>query len=174
MPQKKGFTLIEVLVVVAIIGIASAIILVSIGNGRTQKQVEGDARRLVGMLREIQNDALSGKQVVLGRISCAFVFPPSASAETIISPTYRYRNGASCASTLSDDLPSLNLTPGVSISVANAGVSFVVPWGEVWDGSLTARLASTVQYTLVKSGVTWSVCVYPGGRIEEIAGASCP
>ena len=119
MSQRKGFTLIEILVVVAIIGIAAGIILVSVGSGRTQKEVEGDARRLVGMLRELQNDALSGKQVVSGRVSCAFVFPPSIAGATTISPTYRYRNGATCASVLSDTLPVFRLTPGVSISAAN-------------------------------------------------------
>lgn len=174
MSQKKGFTLIEVLAVIAIIGIASAIILASVGNGRTRKEVEGDARRLVGMLRELQNDALSGKQVVSGRVSCAFILPPSLAGATTISPTYRYRNGATCASVLSGTLPVFRLTPGVSISVANGGVSFVVPWGKVWDGSVTASLGGTVQYALTKAGVTWSVCVYPSGRIEETVGGSCP
>jgi len=174
MSQRKGFTLIEILVVVAIIGIAAGIALISVGSGRTQKEVEGDARRLVGVLRELQNNALSGKHVVSGRVSCAFVFPPSVAGATTVSPTYRYRNGATCASVLSGALPVFRLTPGVSISAANGGVGFTVPWGEVWDGSLAGTIGSAVQYTLTKAGVTWSVCVYPGGRIEEAAGGSCP
>lgn len=174
MRKQKGFTLIEVLAVIGIIGIASAITLASLGTGRVGKQVEGDARRLVGTLREAQNNALTGERMEVNRVSCAFLFPPSAAAATTIAPTYRYRNGATCSAILSAALPVFRLTPGVSISVANTGVSFVVPWGQVWDGSMTAPLANTVQYTLVKSGVTWSVCVYPEGRIEEAAGAACP
>ncbi len=174
MTAKKGFTLIEIVIVIAIIGIASSIVLVTVSNGRTRAQVEGDARRLSGMLRELQNNALSGEQIVSGRISCGFSLPPSAASAITIVPTYLYRNGATCATTLSGVLPTFSFSPGVSLSAANGGVRFVVPWGKVWDGTGAAPLAAPVQYTLAKSGVVWSVCVYPEGRIEEAAGAGCP
>lgn len=174
MTAEKGFTLIEIVIVIAIIGIASSIVLATVSNGRTRAQVEGDARRLSGMLRDLQNNALSGEQIVLGRISCGFSLPPSAAGAITIVPTYLYRNGATCAATLSDVLPAFSLSPGVSISAANGGVRFVVPWGKVWDGTGAAPLAAPVQYTLAKSGVVWSVCVYPEGRIEEAVGAGCP
>ncbi len=174
MQKKKGYTLVEVLVVIAIIGIASAITLASVSGGRVKKQVEGDARRLAGALREVQNNALAGERMEMNRISCSFSFAPSVATATTILSTYQYRNGATCAATLSAALPVFQLTPGVSISAANAGVSFMVPWGQAWDGLMTAPLVNTVQYILVKSGVTWSVCIYPEGRIEEAAGAICP
>jgi prepilin-type N-terminal cleavage/methylation domain-containing protein len=174
MIKNKGFTLVEVVVTMAIIGIASAITLSAISGGRVRKEVEGDARRLAATLRSVQNDALSGRQIVLGRVSCSFSFPASSAGATAIAPVYAYRNGASCATTLDDALPVFNLTPGVTISVANIGVRFVVPWGKVRNGAGTIALASAVQYRLVKSGVTWTVCVYPEGRIEEKLGTGCP
>lgn len=48
---EKGFTLIEMLVVVAIIGLLSSTILVGLGNARTRAR---DARR-ISDLRQIQN-----------------------------------------------------------------------------------------------------------------------
>ena len=49
--REKGFTLIEILIVVAIIGILSSIVLVGLGSFRSRGR---DARR-VADLREIQN-----------------------------------------------------------------------------------------------------------------------
>jgi len=172
--SNRGFTLIEVLATMAIIGIAAAITLVSISGGRVRKEVEGDARRLVGTLRELQNNSLAGKQIVSGRVSCGFFLLPSAAAATTITSTYTYRTGATCSSATADMLSVFKLTPGVSISVANIGVGFMVPWGKLLDGTGGSVLVAPVQYRLVKSGVTWSVCVYPEGRIEETVGASCP
>lgn len=139
MMHKKGFTLIEVVVVIAIIGIASSIILVSIGNGRTRQQVEGDARRLAGIVRELQNNALAGKQIVPGQVTCAFSLPAAAVGATTLTPRYFYRNGSSCGSALSAVLPAFRFSPGVAISVANGGIRFAVPWGKCGMGQPPLR-----------------------------------
>ncbi|MBP7811685.1 MAG: prepilin-type N-terminal cleavage/methylation domain-containing protein [Candidatus Moranbacteria bacterium] len=173
--KKNGFTLIEILVVVAIIAIFSAIVIPNVNAARIGKQVEANARSLASALREAQNHALAGERAVTNRVSCSFSFGPSAASVTSIARAYQYRNGATCAaSTRSESLTAFSLTQGVRLLEANVGVRFKVPWGEVWNGTGSEKLGSVVRYTLAKSTARWSVCVYPEGRIEEVLGSSCP
>ena len=57
--QKNGFTLIEIMVAMAIVGIMSAMVLTSLSSGKERKVVEGEARRVAAAIREIQNYALT-------------------------------------------------------------------------------------------------------------------
>ncbi len=173
MRMKKGFTLIEVMIVVSIIAVATAIVLVGMSNVRNQTQVKGDARRLAGTLRELQNNALTGKRQTETRISCWFSLPSAIIGAGSIAPMYRYKDGTTCATNLGDNLPLVVFSPGVVFSNANVGVRFVVPWGQALDAAGNV-LGAPVRYTLEKSGIIWSVCVYPEGRIEETTGAICP
>ena len=51
----------EIMVVIAIIGIMSAVALVSLSKGKEQKAVEAAAREVASAIREAQNYALTGK-----------------------------------------------------------------------------------------------------------------
>lgn len=59
--KQKGVTLVEVMVVIAVIGIGTSIMLASMGNAKEQKRVETAAREVAAMFREAQSNALSGK-----------------------------------------------------------------------------------------------------------------
>ena len=63
MMHRRGFTLIEIMVVMAIIGIVTAVTIVSFGSGKERKAVEGQARKVAAAIREMQNYALTGKQI---------------------------------------------------------------------------------------------------------------
>jgi prepilin-type N-terminal cleavage/methylation domain-containing protein len=60
--NKKGMTLIEVVVVIAIIGIMAAVSIVSLSKTRNQASVEGEAEKLISVIREAQNYAINGNQ----------------------------------------------------------------------------------------------------------------
>lgn len=173
MKYNKGFTLIEVLAAMAIISILSAFVIVSFGNARTEKRVEGEARRFASVLRKLQNDSLTGKNLGAG-VPCAFYTGSSSVGNTSVSMLYTVRSGGSCSSgATSQALPSHDFGFGVTMTVANTGVRFVVPHGDVWTGNGSSAIATPVQYTLGRDGYVWSVCVFPGGRIHERVGAGC-
>ncbi|MEF3692398.1 MAG: prepilin-type N-terminal cleavage/methylation domain-containing protein [Candidatus Moraniibacteriota bacterium] len=60
--NKKGATLIEIVAVIAIIGIMTGATIVSFSKARTQAAVEGETEKLISVIREAQNYALTGKQ----------------------------------------------------------------------------------------------------------------
>ena len=63
MKNKKGLSLLEVIIVVAIIGIMSSISIVSFSKAKLRSSVETAAEKAIAVIREAQNYALTGKEV---------------------------------------------------------------------------------------------------------------
>lgn len=61
MNSKKGFTLIEILVAMAIVGILAATAIVNFGKNE-DRDVRQERERLTSFLREVQNKALAGER----------------------------------------------------------------------------------------------------------------
>lgn len=71
--SMSGFTLIEVVIVIAIVGISSGIILASMTSSqRVERETETAARKFAALVREAQNDALTGKQLVASTDPCYY------------------------------------------------------------------------------------------------------
>lgn len=66
---RRGFTLIELIIVIAIVGILTAMVLVNIGKN-DDRDVRLEAERLVTFLREVQNMAFTVEQVVSSEKMC--------------------------------------------------------------------------------------------------------
>lgn len=60
--RRKGTTLIELMVVVAIIGIMTAVVFVSLSRSRTHNEVAQAMRAFASDVREAQNAALTGRK----------------------------------------------------------------------------------------------------------------
>ena len=174
MPSRhNGFTLIEVLITSAIISIMAAVVIVSLGGARSERQVKNAAILLSTALRDLQNNALTGKNIGAD-IPCDFRFGGVAVGGNSVAFQYAQRVGGSCANNPAPQaLRTVTLTDGVTFGVATAGGRFTVPWGSVLD-SAGADLAATLVYQVKKDVYTYSVCVYPGGRIENVSGNACP
>ena len=172
--QKNGFTLIEIMVAMAIVGIMSAMVLTSLSSGKERKVVEGEARRVAAAIREIQNYALTGKQIS-GQVPCRFGVGAISIGDISMLLNESHRTGASCAAGASAPAPipgmAVTLSNGVTFTAdVNADFFFTVPRGELNPNGN----ATPIKLQLGKGSATYSVCVYPGGQVKDVMGASCP
>ncbi|PIR73859.1 MAG: hypothetical protein COU40_00280 [Candidatus Moranbacteria bacterium CG10_big_fil_rev_8_21_14_0_10_35_21] len=147
--NKQAFTLAEVMVIIAIIGIMTSVTIVSLIGSREKKQVETAASELVAVLREAQNNALTGKNA--GDKCKEYEIYAENSKYTIncgplVSFDYQLKNG---------------------VAFENKGyVSYSIPDAK--------PIFSDNQFLLIKGSESYSVCVYITGRIIEQSGSVCP
>jgi prepilin-type N-terminal cleavage/methylation domain-containing protein len=161
--KSAGFTLIEVMIVIMIVGSMAIIMLVSFGSGQTERQLETNAREFVGMVREAQNYALTGKQAVAATDPCRFQVSWSGA---VYSMTYWYKDAAGVCNQTSPMVTS-TLKDGVTFSNAD-NFYFTLPHANLSFGSGSKGAILTKQSSFRVA------CTYSSGLINELAGAACP
>lgn len=158
----RGYTLIEIMIVIAIIGIVSGILFFSLSTEKPTREVEASTREFIGIVREAQNNALSGKQLIAGTDPCYYEVNWSGSSYTL---RYQYKDAAGNCTQHSD--AAYTLKGGVAFSSA-ASLQFKVPHAQL-DFASGSRAV-----VLTKSSATRVACVYFNGRIIDEAGSTCP
>lgn len=84
--NKKGFTLIEMLVVIAIIAVLVSIVVPVVSNSTVKSKAAADAANLRSIVAEASIDYLSGKDDDTGNVKVVFA--------TDGTPTFTARTGA--------------------------------------------------------------------------------
>ena len=155
---KKGFSIIEVLVAMALIMIMTGVLLVSQSGNKAQKDAENAARQVAAQLRGLQSEALSGKQIGDSYV-CFFTFTANANeAEYSIG----YKDCPDGAKSLDSQTIKLNSGKGnTKFDDSGATVSFSVPHGAV---------AGSSQITLKSDNKSAYVCVCSSGNIFDTKG----
>lgn len=172
---QAGFSFIELMIVVAIIGIMSTVGIVSLVASRNQKQVETEARKVIALIRQAQNNAITGKAIGSGNYPCSFevgLAPGGDSGK--YSVTYKYKTSLTqdCANPVdvtNNLYGSYALTGGVQFSSPSSSINFSVPFG-----TAAQTPASPQAITLSKSGgYAFSFCVCVSGKIVDRVTTDC-
>lgn len=172
--SQSGFTLIELIVVVAIIGIVSSIIIVSLSASRAVAAAEQMALTFTTALRQAQNSALTGRNSDITEDNCYFAI--RIENATRYSLVNYYRTGGVCGSSY-NTVMTTTLTGGVRFTgVASYPtiLAFSLPRAEVfkYSGGSFNNLGAAERVGFTRAGANRYTCLYPTGRIEFLGAAT--
>ena len=165
----KAFTLLEVLIAMAIVSTLSAVILANYTGSRTAKDMENNGLEVASALRLAQNYALTGYQYIADTGPCRSYFVWNGSAYVL---GYGYKDGSGNCTQLAFGAP-LSLKGGAVFSGNADAIYFSVPHGDLHDLA-DARITTHKAIVFTKDGVSHVVCVYDGGLVRNLPGNTCP
>ena len=132
--KSEGFTVVEIIVVLAIIGVITSIIIFNIGSERKNSALLRSAQNLSLNLRQVENYALSSKVFKTEGVPCGWGihFSGTGSTSYIIFADLVV-SAASCSNQDfvrnpdgSEDFEAVNLESGITISGLSNGLSDVI------------------------------------------------
>lgn len=157
-----GYTLLELLVVVAIVSIASAIVISNFSASRVKEDTNASVREVMAVMRQAQNDALTGRQYVANAKPCRFQVSWAGSTYTY---TFWYLDSFGLCNT-SLSVKSYTLKNSAAFSGVGS-LSFSPP-----HGTVNPAVTNTIEIT--NSGSSRVVCVSATGLVTSAVGSTCP
>ena len=155
--MKKGFSLTEILVSIAIIGILSGIGIQAFVASRQRARLEEDVAKVVQALRKAQNSALAPSRsetgIATGSTLCAIGVKIDQTNRTI---QLIYQTGTTSCS--GENNYGTATTLNYASINANRVITFNIPFAE--------RLSSDQSVTLSLDGVTKTITVTNSGLIK--------
>lgn len=151
---RRGFSLVEILVVIAIISIMTGVSILGLSKNRSASKVEIAANQMVAILRSLQNDSINGK-VLNNQSICKIKFDAIDGARQY-SVSY-YDCIAPYDNLVESEIFYLTANGNNSnVTSSAASFSFVAPRGEV---------SSSGQIALTSEADTFNVCISLSGNI---------
>ncbi len=164
-----GFSFIELLVVIAIVSVTAGMVLLPYSEDRIKREMEANARELVGTIREAQSYALTGKQLIPGTTPCGVEIRWGSTSYSLV---YKYKTSGSYVCDRDTVISTKVLKRGATFAGGTSSFYFSLPHGIPMVGS---SVLPTVMPILLLNGIsTHAVCVYAQGRVLDQTGSSCP
>lgn len=175
--SPKGFTLIELMITVAIVGILASIVVVNMGRN-SDRDVRQEADRFTAFLRDVQNKAVSTqKQTVSGKL-CGYGIHKNSDSDPKSDEVWVYfvdtpDLDADCAN-VPNKYPDKNKIAADTfyfennVKISTSDVFFLSPNGEVYyDGSsFSGKKALTLTKTDGGTAATVDVNIFSSGNIK--------
>jgi type II secretory pathway pseudopilin PulG len=180
--QKKGFTMIELIIIFTIVFIMTAILISMSYKDRERKELQAVAREVTASIREAQNYSLTGKQTGSGTMPCAFQIALNNGSYQINHAT-RKLDDQSCSGGFSKFFASgaVELPLNVQMSVGAydpdrsggiqthwkeiTNIDFDVPYGKITIGNDSKNTGAEI--VLDKNDKYYHICLHTTGLIED-------
>ncbi len=170
--KRKGVTLIELLLAIAIIGIMTVVTLVGLEKAKPRSNVEMATRQLAASIRQVQNDALSGK-MINNETACLFSIKIANSSDKLSYNSYYVSSqDGNCAATskkkydIEGEIGGVNYNGDTNIQE----LFFASPHASLANGGRIV-LQSTFD-----NSIKWTLCINSktGDIIEFEGNVNCP
>jgi prepilin-type N-terminal cleavage/methylation domain-containing protein len=167
MKNKKGFTLSELLIVVAIISTMTVVSLTYLGQNKKSRDLENSTREVTAAFREAQNDALTGKTSDANNYPCFYRLKIESRTDYSLNYIYHVKG---------DTVVTDCSKPGLSTSkLATYTLKNLVQFdamnadGTTYDYQVPHNLsqANPILIRLNQNGKTHDICIYPSGDIKD-------
>lgn len=165
MRTVRAFSLVEVVIVMAFVGIMAAVTFVSFSGKRDEEALQVSAREVAATVRMAQSNALSGvRQNGNDNELCSNRVEGKSDTTYDLSAVHlKNGNGHVCGNSSGENVFSLGtytLSSGVTFGSPNWKVSFSVPQGGLIE-------TADQKIVLQKNGKYSAVCVRTSGSITE-------
>lgn len=153
--SKKGFTLFEVILVLAILAIMSTISFLYLGGYKLSADLEESAGQLSSKLREAQNKSMIGEN----NSSWGIHFDNITSTDPFIELFY----GSSYPGTIVEKTYLAQLSPSIRFQAPSSGTSLNIVFSKITGKPASQQ--SAVIYSNSAPGTTKTITVETSGRI---------
>lgn len=164
--DSQGFTLIELMMVIVIMGVLFSLGVVYFSNFNKTQTIKGVGQTLKGNLRDIQGKALAGVKPTTA--SCQAVGVTLDGYRVTILNNFTYRIQAVCSGSLNADLTDYTLPSGFSITAPAQSVYFdfkVLGNGISFSDATTSKIMTVQGYQ--NPIYYYSLCLSAGGDIKD-------
>ncbi len=171
---KRGFSLLELLIVIVIIAVMSGALFANVGSRKSTSEVEIAALQVVANLRALQNDAINGRLIGSAPV-CMLNFHPSNMSSVEPVNTKKYLFAYRTCADMVNATPTINYQIGGFLTsnrdrsnvtatfTPTSGISFFSPRGDANSGFIKLSTATENYY----------VCVSVGGTVDgSVTGAA--
>lgn len=183
---KKGFSLVEVMIVIAIIGISAGILFARVDSTNPSTEVELAGRQIAASLRTAQNNAISGKMQpdgggIFSKTLREGVRLKKTGSDWHLIQYYAITAGSDIEASnkilKKIDIENVGTDPGCSDPTDIALIYYPVS-GKAEGCGVGPSNTDNFKFLIsskTDNNIKFTVCAYKTGRVEEKEGAqSCP
>jgi prepilin-type N-terminal cleavage/methylation domain-containing protein len=164
--NKKGFSFLELMVVLSIISIMTVVAIVSFQSKRVGTDLESSALEVTAAIREAQNNALTGKKPDPNFVPCDYIFQKKDGSDSQYEIVYHYRDGAGVCTTgtATNNYATYSLKNRVIFKNFSSAITFNIPFGNT---------SSETTIELSKDNNPYFICVALSGGVSGGSTSSC-